>query len=427
MPNPTSGVLNPYALAEIVLNRRVDWANTPNALQVMADALGTPANELFDPQYKSITYAFREPAADGGLQTRTLASMAQAKKMTAADLTTKAKANPESVLQMLDIAHAASMSPATQLQLGKLINGIIFLPPDLRTWTPAGATWVQEGEFFDHGTQYSDPQQGALGDCWLISTLASIAWTRPTAIVDCNRPTGTGAQDFLNQITFCPSGTMQISEKVPMGGSSGSYYYMFARGLDGHETWPAIYEKAFAKWKSGNLTDEPPYDTLNGNSPIYACQSLLGLAGIKRSCQRSFHAPFRRLTAVVAFNQNTPNVPRPGWLLLANSMLFTAACLFAGGVSLSSFFEWRYCTSGVLIGFGLPAPRAGRLQYAAIFRGSASSAAWLVLPAVGRRRGLVGRGVEGVRDLAFFGVWLALTGAGAIYWCRHLSAAKEKP
>lgn len=307
MPNPTSGVLNPYALAEIVLNRRVDWANTPNALQVMADALGTPANELFDPQYKSITYAFREPAADGGLQTRTLASMAQAKKMTAADLTTKAKANPESVLQMLDIAHAASMSPATQLQLGKLINGIIFLPPDLRTWTPAGATWVQEGEFFDHGTQYSDPQQGALGDCWLISTLASIAWTRPTAIVDCNRPTGTGAQDFLNQITFCPSGTMQISEKVPMGGSSGSYYYMFARGLDGHETWPAIYEKAFAKWKSGNLTDEPPYDTLNGNSPIYACQSLLGLAGTWNNTYNQPDSTVENLIAASCTNNKSTN------------------------------------------------------------------------------------------------------------------------
>jgi hypothetical protein len=68
---------------------------------------------------------------------------------------------------------------------------------------------------------------------------------------------------------------MQVSEKVPMGGSAGSYYYMFARGSDGKETWPAIYEKAFAKWKSGNLTDEPPYDTLNGNSPIYACHTLI--------------------------------------------------------------------------------------------------------------------------------------------------------
>ncbi len=52
MADPTSGALNPYALAEIILKRPIDWANTPNALQLLADTLGTPADELFDPSFK---------------------------------------------------------------------------------------------------------------------------------------------------------------------------------------------------------------------------------------------------------------------------------------------------------------------------------------------------------------------------------------
>jgi hypothetical protein len=274
MADPTSGALNPYALAEIILKRRIDWANTPNALQLLATTLGTPADELFDPSFKSLTYAFREPAAAGGLQTRTLTSVSATTKLTEADMTAQLRSNPAVLPKTLGIAHVEKLSPESQALLGSLIGSIFVLPPNLTPWTPPGATWVQENPFFDHGTQYSDPQQGALGDCWLISTLASIAWTRPTVILDHNRPTGTGPQDFLDQIAF-PGGTQQVSEKVPMGGSPGNYYYMFARALDGKETWPAIYEKAFARWKSGNLTDEPPYGTLNGNSPIYACQTLI--------------------------------------------------------------------------------------------------------------------------------------------------------
>jgi hypothetical protein len=56
MADPTSGALNPYALAEIALGRKVDWANTPNAVEVMADALNTPVNELFDPKHRSLTH-----------------------------------------------------------------------------------------------------------------------------------------------------------------------------------------------------------------------------------------------------------------------------------------------------------------------------------------------------------------------------------
>lgn len=307
MVDATSGVLNPYALAEIILNRKIDWAHTPDALQLVAKTLGTPADELFDPKFNSVSFAFREPAAAGGLQTRTSASVAQAKKMTAGDLTAQVKSQPEQVLRTLNLAHVTSLPVARQRLLGQLLGGIIFLPPDLQTWTPPGATWVEENPFFDHGTQYSDPQQGALGDCWLISTLASIAWTRPTTIIDVNRPTGTGAQDFLDQIQL--AGTdCQVSEKVPMGGSAGSYYYMFARGSDGKETWPAIYEKAFAKWKSGNLTDEPPYGTLNGNSPIYACQTLIpALTGTYNNVYTQTDAAVESLISAHCTKQKSTN------------------------------------------------------------------------------------------------------------------------
>ena len=309
MADPTSGALNPYALAEIALGRKVDWANTPNAVQVMADALNTPANELFDPKYKSLTYVFRDYTPSTGIQTRTLDLAASTKQMTANDLATIIHQNPDQALTTLGVAHAANMPIEKQRLLGQFIGNIIIwpLPPILIPWTPPGGTWVREDEsdFFENGTQFDDPVQGALGDCWLIATLSSIAWTRPTVISDVNRPTS--RTDFVDQITLGGK-TIEVSEKVPMGGTPGQYYYMFARGSDAEETWPAIYEKAFAKWKSGNLTDDPPYPTLNGNSPSYACQTIIpSLTGTWHSIYNQSDASVASLMSAQCQNQKSIN------------------------------------------------------------------------------------------------------------------------
>jgi hypothetical protein len=52
-PNPeaaqNNGVINPYALAEYITGRKIDWEKTENAPQLLETILQTPYKELFDP------------------------------------------------------------------------------------------------------------------------------------------------------------------------------------------------------------------------------------------------------------------------------------------------------------------------------------------------------------------------------------------
>jgi Calpain family cysteine protease len=53
-------------------------------------------------------------------------------------------------------------------------------------WNPAGTTWLDPGTFLDEGTEFFDPVQGGLADCWLIAALAAVAWARPYAQPGCS-------------------------------------------------------------------------------------------------------------------------------------------------------------------------------------------------------------------------------------------------
>jgi hypothetical protein len=64
----------------------------------------------------------------------------------------------------------------------------------------------------------------------------------------------------------------------------------------------------FAKWKSGNLTDDPPYPTLNGNSPSYACQTIIpSLVGTWHSIYNQSDASVASLISSYCQNQKSIN------------------------------------------------------------------------------------------------------------------------
>jgi hypothetical protein len=42
--------------------------------------------------------------------------------------------------------------------------------------------------------------------------------------------------------------------------------------------WPAIYEKAYAKWRTNDPGDQPDYDPIAGGDPVGACATLTGLS-----------------------------------------------------------------------------------------------------------------------------------------------------
>ena len=120
-------------------------------------------------------------------------------------------------------------------------------------------------------------------------------------------------------------------------------------------------------------------------------------------------------------------MPRPGGLLLANSVLFTAASLFLGGFGMASLLDWQLFGGLGIVLFGLPGLMLGCLQYSAIFRGNVYSAAALAGLLIAAAAMLPFIGVGEAPYIGLVGLWFLATAVGAIHWCRQLLAAKRRP
>jgi len=156
-----------------------------------------------------------------------------------------------------------------------------------------GQQWVDPGHFFnDNPADFTDPVQGALPDCHFIAALASLAWASPYSIAQRTRPIkdpDTFMQgDAVDMIQFYggPGQTPQnieVTELLPLIEPGDVYQY--ARAADPKETWPAIYEKAWVKWFTKDLGDQPDYTKVGGGDPIADLVSLTGLNPTYKSTQ----------------------------------------------------------------------------------------------------------------------------------------------
>lgn len=229
-PAQNIGVINPYALTEVLLKRRINWKRVTNPRAMLEKALEMPYEKLFDPKYGSPLYAglSLEPGT--------------------------------SKMQRMPVAPTAP-------RLLRIVAEVA-----------ASANWVDPGDFFEEATELTDPVQGALGDCYYIAALASVAWARPYVIAQRTRATGTGQQSFDDMIEFFASGKPQkveVTELLPLQPPANTYIY--ARSSEAGEIWPAVYEKAYAKWRTGAAGDTPDYSPLSGGDPVGALVSLTGL------------------------------------------------------------------------------------------------------------------------------------------------------
>lgn len=92
-----------------------------------------------------------------------------------------------------------------------------------------------------NGARYSDPKQGdSVGDCYLISALSSIAWVNYDNIPN-------KASPFI--FTFWDWHTgVRVRKDVAAVDNTVSMNPVGARSVESGETWPAIYEKAYANF-----------------------------------------------------------------------------------------------------------------------------------------------------------------------------------
>lgn len=201
----TSGVINPYALVEAILKRRVDWKD-PSSFKLMSETLQTDYHELFDPKFNSPLYAgYRLNLATGKIEQlkpseiqyieptdQVILDLSKIKKI--GDLKNVGVEKIED-LEVSDALVANGKlkltvkTPSldktmTNSNIPKDIASIVLPWPGLTKksatgdpgdWTPDWGLWKDVGDFFKDVTEFSDPIQGGVGDCWLIAAMAAVA------------------------------------------------------------------------------------------------------------------------------------------------------------------------------------------------------------------------------------------------------------
>ena len=179
--------------------------------------------------------------------------------------------------ELTPVALGNLSATSTQAQVDDLI-GKWFLGTDLPSMAGTGsieATYeVHKGPLFaaHEAPSYLDVNQGSLGDCWFVATLAEVALQDPSAIelMITNNHNGTyGVRFFVDGA----ADYVTVNNELPTASepwANGSYL-AFANGAKGDPLWAELVEKAFAE-----LNAEP--NAVHGDSGL-ASNAYEGIAG----------------------------------------------------------------------------------------------------------------------------------------------------
>lgn len=308
-----SAVINPYALAELVAGRRIPWKQIPNVPQMLEDVLQTPYEELFDPKYEGPLYIgvrlneklqlerTRSPLLDVEVKVDVndleypLENYLQIKRLS--DL--GKHFNTEDV-GSIEVRRAEALSQRYLLltlrlpekerlqRLARVFTREIIetIAPDPRTsgqskdWTPPNGTWSDPGRFFNEAAEFFDPIQGAVANCYYIAALSAVAWAMPYRITHLTRATGQAQEQFTNMIRFYKPDSggqldkeIEVTDSVPLTLSNN---FIYCRSSEAGEIWPAVYEKAYAKLKTGIIGDHPDITATGWGDCVWATAQLTG-------------------------------------------------------------------------------------------------------------------------------------------------------
>jgi hypothetical protein len=161
----------------------------------------------------------------------------------------------------------------------------------------AGTTYdKRDGQVAVNGFNYDDPLQGNVGDCYFISSLASVAKSHPELLekaVKTNR-------DGTYTVTFHernPGETTSKPVQVTIDGSFANRHgrLEYAAARETRELWPLIFEKAYAAWKGG-------FPAIEGGMAATTLEALTGAKGDFFTVNSSSDpkAVYQKLTAALA-------------------------------------------------------------------------------------------------------------------------------
>jgi hypothetical protein len=291
----TMGVANPYALAEVVIGRRVDWSRVANPHALIETALGMPWEKLINPASGSILFAGLTFGKGGPKRLPSTEAAADIERRLQAHRVFKPSTMPSRIPPSMQLLFNRSNEVALQ-QLRQAVE----LSLGAGSGSGMGEQWVDEGMFFTNPDEAEggDPVQGGLGDCYYIAALDAVAWSVPEMIqwsplVDPDHatqvqldPTGPGSVRLSpgyyhsrdvgvpnDPVTTGPLWEyVTMTELLP---ESAKGVPLYATSSRAGETWPNLYEKAFAIWRTGS-GDQPDFTPLGGGDCGEATRVLVG-------------------------------------------------------------------------------------------------------------------------------------------------------
>lgn len=319
-PNPDAaqknGVINPYALAEYVSGRRIQWQAVEDVPRLMESIFQSPYEELFDPKYEGPLYTglklnkkgtlerFRSPLLDVELKVGANDLESPIEELMTnvnvlGDLGARFKVadiasirvhridlcNPYQISVHLRIPELDRLQSLARV-FDKALVRSIALDPEMKgnanqDWTPANASWQDKGSFFNEAAEFFDPVQGAVANCYYIAALSAVAWSTPYKISHLTRATGQNNDQFTNLVRFYKPDSngqidkeIEVTDTVPVSNTTGNFIY--CRSSEMGEIWPAIYEKAFAKLETGTSTDHPDITATGWGDCVWATAQLNG-------------------------------------------------------------------------------------------------------------------------------------------------------
>jgi Calpain family cysteine protease. len=309
-----SAVINPYALAELVAGRKINWKTVENRPRLLEEILQTPYEELFDPIYEGPLYIGMRLNEKFQLEPTRSPLLDVEVKVSVNDLETPVDTLSIQFLRDLgprfdteDVGgipvQSAEMEGFRYLRLRLRLPererlqrlAQVFTPAVIKTvafdpqrsgnkaadWTPPNATWSDPGRFFNEAAEFFDPIQGAVANCYYIAALSAVAWAMPYHIKHLTRAIGPGQQQFTNMIRFYKPDSggaldreIEVTDAVPLNTATNNFIY--CRSSEAGEIWPAVYEKAFAKLVTGHTGDQPDITATAWGDCVWATAQLTG-------------------------------------------------------------------------------------------------------------------------------------------------------
>lgn len=157
----------------------------------------------------------------------------------------------------------------TELYMQWISAWLDLAPRPTRTFIEGPVAWLRLGEYAASPVSVLDARQGAVGNCFLIASLAGAAWVRPQVLAT---RSWRGTPAPAGSIVFADprSGSLvdhvvTMSDDVPIainpsGLCDSPRPYCHANQLN--QNWPALYEKAMRVWTAGR---DNPTMSINGS------------------------------------------------------------------------------------------------------------------------------------------------------------------